>query len=129
MSKCSGVYIGYGYIINQETYDKMIAYCKDIHGPEGLHEMRKYIDKFGETHKFGEGRYFIGEAFFDIDKGDAHTVDNFAAVLALCDTTEMCVNLGNTLLLGGFSVEEINEEWANPNIYVVHWEVEEDELG
>ena len=123
MSKCSGVYIGYGYIINQETYDKMVAYCKDIHGPEGLHEMRKYIDKYGE------GRYFVGEAFFDIDKSDAHTVDNFAAVLALCDTTEMCVNLGNTLLLGGFTVEEINEDWANPNIYVVHWEVEEDELG
>jgi hypothetical protein len=41
----------------------------------------------------------------------------------------MCVNLGSTLLLGGFTVEEINDDWANPNIYVVHWEVDEDELG
>ncbi len=110
----SGVYIGIGYIITEQERTAML---NNIITNERRNEIIDCMHRISPS----PSKYLLGEIIADMPEGSAHSIESLAALPGLTKGPEFGLKYGLILYDCGLSPEEINKNWANPNIYFVHW--------
>ena len=110
--KVTDVYLGLGWLINEKTRNELLSYTENVD---------KANDIADHFHRYNtDGKWFFGEILYKIPEGEAKTLMTLISIQSLFNFEEFSFNYGMMLVDCGLSVEEINESWSNPDLFVIH---------
>lgn len=100
-------YIGFGWIVDKITYLKLLNHIV-------IKERREKIEK--HFHSINKNLWFLGDILDECDdKNPAFSLSNLKVV-----DNSFGFKYGVIFYECGLSVEEINENWSNPEYYVIN---------
>lgn len=110
--KTNYVYLGIGWLVDNDTHEKLLNYT------ENTDRANEIADNFYEYN--ANGKWFFGEILYEIPEGEAKTLMTLISIQSLFNFEEFSLNYGMMLVDCGLSVEEINESWSNPDLFIIH---------
>jgi hypothetical protein len=110
-------FVGMGYILSDTERVRLLAPVA-----ERSEAYNVIMDEFHALDPEG-GVWFFGEVLTDIPCGTAKSIETISVLPGLIDPNEFGLKFGMLLSLCDISIEEINNEWGNPNVYICCQEV------
>lgn len=105
-------FVGLGYILSDTERLRLLA---PIENESQIYNV--VMDEFHALDPDG-GVWFFGDILTEIPGGTAKSIETISVLPGLIDINEFGLKYGMLLSYCNVSIEDINNEWGNPNVYV-----------